>query len=222
MGLQRQSGPLTPEQLAELAEAALSNAADLLAEARLLAEHQAWARCYSLAILAGEEFGKAQMAIGTVGRHKEDDDYWRDWWKDFYGHSPKLARAANHAAAVIPEAIVQDFIRLLEPALQTQRREAGLYVDLVTGAVVRPESTITPVEAQTAIQIFGEVIDGFVAHFATTGLAETFLAAHRGPGAEMRKALDSRDRDRIRATWEATTGRQPSEAELDHILAPEA
>jgi hypothetical protein len=68
------------------------------------------------------------------------------------------------------------------------------------------------------LETFGEAIDLYVALFAD-GLARALADVHAGPAVEMRTALDSRDRDTIRATWEATTGRRLDDEELDQIIA---
>jgi AbiV family abortive infection protein len=91
------SGLLTAEQLGAIAEVSLENAAYLIGEARGLIATGAVARSYSLAVLAAEEFGKCQLAVGSVGREAEQADYWKEWWSVFYGHGPKLARAAEIA-----------------------------------------------------------------------------------------------------------------------------
>jgi AbiV family abortive infection protein len=147
----RQKGPLTPKQLGEVAEASLANAADLIGEARALFEAGAVARAYSLAVLAGEEFGKCQLAIGSVGRDTAGDDYWRDWWAVFYGHGPKLAQAAFIANQFLSMELVEAFLRILEPALEDQRREVGFYVDVVAGGAVSPATAIDAEEARDAI-----------------------------------------------------------------------
>jgi AbiV family abortive infection protein len=215
----RSSGEHPPEPHAGAAEASLGNAAELIAEARALLEAGSHARAYSLAIVAGEEFGKCQLAIGSVGRGHETDDYWKEWWGVFYGHGPKLARAASIAARFLPVDLVEAFTRILEPALKDQRREIGFYVDVSAGDPVLPTTAIQDDEARDAIEVFGSVIDQYVGLFEGSGLAQAFIQANSGPAMEMRAALDSGDRETIRSAWEATTGRRPSDAELEGIMS---
>ena len=185
------SGPLTPEQLATLAEASLSNAVALIAEARGLLVAGATARAYSIAILAGEEFGKSQLAAGAVGRVAETAGYWKSWWRDFYGHGPKLARAALNARMFLPTELVKGFSSTLERALKEQRRETGFYVDVVDGRPVSPVDAVDHGEAQAAIESFGAVIDGYAELFSGDGIAQAFVESHQA-AQEMRSALNSR------------------------------
>jgi AbiV family abortive infection protein len=60
---------LTPNLLRAYSDAALQNAAEILAEATLLRDHQHWARAYFLAIAAIEEAGKALQAFDAQKRH---------------------------------------------------------------------------------------------------------------------------------------------------------
>jgi AbiV family abortive infection protein len=88
----------------------MANAVVLLADARRLAEAGSVATAYSIAILAGEEFGKCQIAIGAAGRVDPSDEYWRDFWRAFYSHADKLARAAHVMASWLPPELVERFI----------------------------------------------------------------------------------------------------------------
>ncbi|MPZ53323.1 MAG: AbiV family abortive infection protein [Acidimicrobiia bacterium] len=56
----RSTGPLTREQLAELAEKSLQSAVVLISDATDLFEHGSTPHAYATAVLAGEEFGKCQ------------------------------------------------------------------------------------------------------------------------------------------------------------------
>jgi AbiV family abortive infection protein len=219
MSPKRASGPLTPTNLAEIAVASLANAVDLIAEARALFEAGAVARAYSIAILAGEEFGKCQLAIGAFGRLDSGAAYWKDWWSTYYGHGAKLARAAQLAVIAVPPELMAAFIGLLTPALRDQRRESGFYVDFVNGEALAPAQAIGADEAANAIGIFGEVIDHYSPTFADVSLKEAYLDAYAGDAAEMRAAIESRDRERIRDTWTRTVGRTLGDDELDEMMS---
>jgi AbiV family abortive infection protein len=214
------SGPLSAEQLAAIAEAALSNSVRLIADARALFEVGSFARAYSLAVHAGEEFGKSQLAIGSIGRTTADAGYWKDWWRTFYGHEPKLASAASIAQRLVPDELLQPFVALLEAALGEQRRETGFYVDVADGAPLSPDEQITPREARNAVDSFGAVIDFYAAMFEDEGLANAFLRlTHDGSAAAMRAALESLDRQQIREAWSTRAGRRLDDAELDMIMS---
>ena len=207
-------------ELGAIAEASLANAVALIAEARMLHNAGAYPRSNSVAILAAEEFAKCQMAVGAVGGATTDPDYWKAWWKCFYGHGPKLARAAGFARPFLLEDLVESFINFLQKALKDHRREVGFYVDVVRGRLVTPSEAISCEEAADAIQCFGAVIDGYASKFSEVGLAAAFEEGTGGsPASEMRAALASRDADRIRETWEATTGFRPGDEQMEEIMA---
>lgn len=216
MPKKKASGPLGREQLANLAEASLHGAVVLIADAMDLYQRGSVPHAYATAILAGEEFGKCQLAVGTIGSGAKGSDYWREWWATFYGHGPKLARAAHLAAAWVPTALVDAFVRLMDAALTTQRREVGLYVDIVDGEVVTPGDAISDQEAREAIEVFGSVIDLYDRMFKPTGLARAMLKSQ--PQAEtMRAALDSRDLEAVREAWKETTGEPASDWQIAMI-----
>ena len=187
----KSSGPLTAEQLGVIAEASLANAGELISEARLLHDTGAYPRSYSLAVLAAEEFGKCQLATGTLGQSVDDANYWKEWWAAFYGHGPKLTRAVATSLFLTDE-LKTKFIALLETAIKQQRREVGFYLDVLEGQPTSPRDAIGPEEAAEAIMCFGEVIDVYASAFSETGIAKAYLDAHQGSAPEMRAAIRSR------------------------------
>ena len=128
----------------------MANAVELMQESRLLRDTAAIPRAYSLAVLAAEEFGKCQLAIGTVGGTRSDSAYWKDWWKTFYGHGPKLVRAID-SAMFLPAELKSKFRELLEAATKERRREMGFYVDFRTGGAISPHEAIDREEVAEAI-----------------------------------------------------------------------
>jgi AbiV family abortive infection protein len=208
---------MTAEQLAQIAEASLANAGELISEARLLHDAGAYPRSYSLAVLAAEEFGKCQLATGTLGQSVDDANYWKEWWAVFYGHGPKLTRAVATSLFLTDE-FKTKFIALLETAIKQQRREVGFYLDVREGQPTSPRDAIGPEEAAEAIMCFGEVIDVYASAFSETKMAKAYLDAHQGSAPEMRAAIRSRDPERIRDTWESTTGFRPDDAMLAEIM----
>lgn len=201
-----------------MAEESLTNAVALIDEVELLLASGAVPRAYSLAILAAEEFGKCQLAVGAIGHATKDQIYWKEWWSAFYFHDSKLVQAAYVATSLIPEELVDAFVAVLDPALKERRRESGFYVDVVDGVVVPPAAAIKVDKAQHAVEVFATVIHAYAAPFEGVGLEESFLAVDAGPARDMRAAVESRDPRRIAETWEATTGRRLSQDELDAIM----
>jgi AbiV family abortive infection protein len=163
---QRASGPLTDEQLAALAGASLQSAVVLISDALDLHKLGSVPHAYATAILAGEEFGKCQLAVGAVGHiasaeEAAEDRYWRQFWTSFYGHGQKLIRTAWIAKAWIADELVDAFVALLDGALFSQRREAGLYVDVIDGVVVTPGKAISEAETGEALDVIGGVIAAY-------------------------------------------------------------
>ncbi len=65
---------------------------------------------------------------------------------------------------------------------------------------------------------FGEMIDVYAGAFSEMGIAKAYLDAHHGSALEMREAIRSRDAERIRDTWESTTGVRPDDSMLAEIM----
>jgi len=196
----------------------MANAVVLLADARRLAEAGSMATAYSMAILAGEEFGKCQVAIGAVGRIEPGDNYWKDFWRSFYGHADKLARAAHIMYDWLPPELVERFVGVLKPALEEQRREVGLYVDVVHGVAVTPGERITEAEAVDAIETIGAILDLYSAMFSDEDSLSTAFEQAVPQALRMRAAIESRDREEIRRVWRDTTERTLDDEELDSML----
>ena len=219
MPKRRADGPLTTEQLADLAEASLGNAVVLLADARRLLETGSLPLAYSVAIIAAEEFGKCQLAVGAIGSAEDPGiDYWKEFWATFYGHGPKLARMAHFATAWLSAEMVESFIETLEPALTEQRREKGFYVDVTQGRVVAPDEEITEAETSALLQTFGDVISSYAAIFDQANPLGTAFLAATSQAELMRAALETRDPNRIREAWETTTGRRLTEDEVQALV----
>ena len=217
----RSSGPLTATQLSEIAEASLLNARQLISLARDLLSAGIFSTAYSIGVVAGEEFGKCQLAVGSVGLSGADDVYWTEWWKTFYSHGPKLVRAAQAAPVLLPDALMESFVSILEPALREQRRERGFYVEVVNGEIETPSVAISESEAEELVKCFSFVIEGYVSWLGGGSLAEVFIEADSGPAVEMRSALLTGDTEHIRNVWQASTGQPMDEAILSAFLANE-
>jgi len=213
----RELRPLDAEQLASLAQACLVNSIELIVEAQELLDVGHIPRAYSIAVTAGEEFGKSQLVIGLVGATSRDAEEWRTWWKGFYSHGDKLARAIVNARTLLPEELITSFAAVMIPILKEQRREWGLYVDMVEGVPRSPQQAISLDDAHALIAMLSEVIHTYALISPPNTLRDRFLEAHRGPAQEMRAALDSGNAEVIRTAWERTTGQPIDDALLAWI-----
>lgn len=81
-------GPLTATQAFDGSQRALNNAAQLLADARLFRDHGRWARSAAMAILAIEEWGKAEV-IRRIYYAGSDQAKLKEAWQAFRQHRAK-------------------------------------------------------------------------------------------------------------------------------------
>jgi AbiV family abortive infection protein len=146
------------EDLLKLAQAALANAGDLLADARLLAEAGSFPRAHALAALACEELGKEHQCLRALSLPPSP----KAFWNSFKHHRGKLEHA--HALAMLysgesicfPDlfnARVRELTRLAH-----ERKLRGLYVDYTDGGLQLP-SHIAEQEARQLIDLTQEVLD---------------------------------------------------------------
>ena len=151
---------LTTEQIGELAHKSLENSIALLDEAEGLASFEKYPRAFSLGVLAAEEFGKFLMCFGGMAHRPEDASYWTDFWSRFYDHRPRYESAFGWVMLYLPkeeaENIWAKFTQHVRADLD--RKLAGLYVDVVDGAVRSPDEMIGPEEAFDSLQVFEVVI----------------------------------------------------------------
>lgn len=205
-------GPLTVDELADVARKALDNALDLLDEADGLLSFRRYPRAYALAILAGEEFGKSMMAQGAVGHLPGDDAYWRDFWQRFRNHDAKAFNLTSMVGSgLVDEEERRRFMEQIELHVQADQRRkfAGLYVDIApNGSVVTPWDAIDPQGAANLLHVLGVVIRSYAHEFDGVALRELYRAAQSG-AVEMIEALKTRDPDAIPRTWEETLRRPP-------------
>jgi AbiV family abortive infection protein len=151
--------PLPPrEDLLKLAQAAIANAGDLLADARTLAEAGRFPRAHALAALACEELGKEHQCLRAVWLPPAP----KAFWNGFTRHTDKLSH--THAQFMLhsdePLASPDLFnTRVHElTRLAHQRKLRGLYVDYEDGALQIP-GHITEREAWQLIRLTQEELD---------------------------------------------------------------
>lgn len=156
----RSTPPILPkEDLLSLAQAALSNAEELLADARLLAEAGSFPRAHALATLACEELGKEQACIRASWKPITKPNH---FWDDFSSHTQKLWHTQTLALLESAEPIGSVDIfngRVREGSRSAHvRKLRGLYVDYIDGEVQVP-GEVTEQETRQLISRAQVVLD---------------------------------------------------------------
>src|SRR6185437_6052438 len=182
--------PPDREVVADYGRAALQNARDLIADARLLLDHQRWARACSLAILATEEAAKAFVCCMLPMLPDEAAPHFR-WPLDQINrtHGLKLgtARMLTHVLDFYmggPDAPARYPSDLGELAAgqkeDNERKQRGLYVSLSDAQIMLP-SEITERDAADALERAARLA-AVVAHVAeaTANLPPEVQAAREG------------------------------------------
>lgn len=135
--------PNPTESVAFIA-ALIKNAQDLLADAKVLLEHDRHARAFVLSILAREEAGKALLVLANA---MGDPDI-QSW--QLSSHREKLSSAAAADLFLLGE-LPQVFegVQRLESESANREKMAGLYVDRRDGELRTPDR-IEPARAAEA------------------------------------------------------------------------
>lgn len=146
------------EDLIKLAQAALDNAADLLADARLLAEAGSFPRAHALATLACEELGKEHQCLRALSLPLSPGAF----WDSFKRHREKLghahARFMLHSGETIRSPDLFNTRVREQTRLGHERKLRGLYVDYADGTLQLP-GHITEQEARQLIHLAQEELD---------------------------------------------------------------
>ncbi len=132
--------PLPPrDHLLALIQAGLSNAADLLADAQLLADAGRFPRAVTLAMLAWEEVSKGELCALALVLPEFTPEY---FWEHFRDHVGKLSRVHAFAAFMQAEPIgaVDDYVKkVMDQSKSAQKlKERSLYVDYRRGKILLP------------------------------------------------------------------------------------
>jgi AbiV family abortive infection protein len=206
--------PLTLDQLAELARKSLDNALDLLDESDGLIAFGKFPRGYSVAILAGEEFGKFMMCQGAVGNLPGDEVFWRSFWKRFSSHDEKAVNFTSMVGHVVEDDEQRRwFMENLEKHVEVDqaRKFAGLYVDVaLDGTVIAPREAIDSDWAKGVAYVLGTFIRSHAEMWEGVDFHDVYREAQSG-ARQMVEALRTGDPDTIAATWDSTLGRQDAE-----------
>lgn len=152
------SAVLPSQELVTLVHALLRNADDLLADARLLCEHQRWARSYALAALAGEELGKVGSCLDALlGAESQDSVSFRRSWRD---HGSKLVSLTAYRAAFLDDLAGLDLAGLNDSVTSLAKRKmSALYVDYGDEGQLMTPSDITAEDATVLLARVGEAVE---------------------------------------------------------------
>lgn len=149
------------KQSIALIEAALANAHELLADSQLLLGGERWARAHALAVFAMEEIGKAWLAYQHLG---------------FADKGATLQPSRDHVAKLIAAHQMESFVaqsianRSIDMEVwfaedhdyaaqdDFDERMAGVYVDLVDGAVVGGTRSVSKQQAEYKIDVANSVV----------------------------------------------------------------
>jgi AbiV family abortive infection protein len=197
--------PLTPAQLSDLSAAALGNAVELLADARALLKARRWPRAYALAILAGEELGKALLCYPAKTLASNDIDGWGKFWVNFKRHPPKLAIWASEFLSITVDSMTNPTNRdemwnKLWPQSRYQLVKAGLdgkmsaiYVDFNfdKNSVSIPGAMVDKSRATSMVNVVASVVE------QTSSVFERELEAESSAPilAELQAAIDNATSD---------------------------
>jgi AbiV family abortive infection protein len=155
------------DDLLKLVQAALSNARDLLTDARRLADAGSFPRAHALATLAFEEQGKSQLCTLVLALRSTVEIDPAVFWEDFKDHKMKLGRVLSFDGLFLNElpGSVAEYLKehASEPYDTHQRKLRGMYVDYQDGALLLP-SDITEQETR-------ELIDRVASSLSITALA---------------------------------------------------
>ena len=157
-------GEISSRVAAELALLAKQNAANLLADARLLYEHGRFARSAALAILAIEEISKHSIVPGAyIANHTPSQ--WKSFWNGIRDHTPKFVVSLAMESLLRLKTVPSDTPETIENSLWLKNE--CLYVDVdATGRSVISPQTHSGMQEKCAelLRIAQSLIDSFYRH----------------------------------------------------------
>ena len=137
------------------------NAEELHKEAKLLFEHEMYARAYLLAYYCFEELGKIPIIVGALGKlHAGENVDWKKVLKRFYNHTAKIASQNTHyyTFGLDIDLLRNTDLAWLEAAQATVSRSFDMknfatYVDVQNGNVLTPSKKIGKDEAEALLDL---------------------------------------------------------------------
>ena len=156
--------PLTPSQLATFAQAALTNATELLSDAKVLLDAQRWPRAYALAVLAAEEYGKFHTCVHATRLDPDSAENWNAFWRSLAWHGAKFDKwhAAlvdiGHYGALYEEWLEAWSTRDILNQNALGGKLAALYVDFKDDVALEPRHAFTAEDARRMVTLVEKVI----------------------------------------------------------------
>jgi AbiV family abortive infection protein len=156
--------PLTPGQLATFAQAALTNATELLSDAKVLLDAQRWPRAYALAVLAAEEYGKFHTCVHATRLDPDSAEDWSTFWKSLAWHGAKFDKwhaalvDVGHYGTLYEEWLEAWSTRDTLNQIALGGKLAALYVDFTNGAAIEPRHSFAAEDARRMVALVDKVI----------------------------------------------------------------
>ena len=151
--------PLSIEEVERLRALVLENASELLAEARLLFEHQKYARAYALAHFSSEELAKLPMLAGVgIDLLKGHSIDWNKFEKKLGSHAAKLkvllaidflGTAVDPTSREIP--VHKQKLSRIE--LFNALKNAALYAGVYQGGAYKPSAFLGQAFSENALTL---------------------------------------------------------------------
>jgi AbiV family abortive infection protein len=189
---------LTPQLLGQYADAALSNASELLEEATLLFENGHHARAYFLAVASIEETGKALLAFDGQLRNLADPAIATKLKRTMEDHSSKI-RSAFVGGLVSSPAVREAIMPAVDLMIHLQHgREPSMYTEIRsdTATVQSPSKVVRETAAQDCLRLAGNCLTSTSKHIAETKPSQKTKAddeLYAMKGTELLKIMNTED-----------------------------
>lgn len=216
----------TPRQLGELARLALTNAADLAADAQVLLDAERYPRAFALATLAAEEIGKHYLCVSWSGFDPAYRKVWRRFWKEFHGHTAKLEHWIGYVIDLVGNLDYETWDetwRMLPEGARSQHdvKLAAFYVDFRDGVPTLPRDMVSADTARKFLAAVQGTVRSLEAHWGASDIGqflEDMAPKMRVLMTALKRARETGDWSSARAVFAETLG-VPEEA-IDVMLSP--
>lgn len=150
--------PLSLDQLKIARQKALTNARELVEEAKLLFEKEHWARALFLSQIAGEEIGKYILLSSTaVNLIAGDEIQWSKFWKRLTSHREKQTMITYIEDILLDQPFSDDlshYFKELEKQVNDMEvfKQKSLYCDFTLDFPHSPSDVVTKEIAENALK----------------------------------------------------------------------